>query len=57
MKRARTFTVEFKAQVVLEEVTGTKSAAEVYRQHTITSSVFLSMEDRIFGPCSSCLPT
>ncbi len=39
MKKPRTFTAEFKAQVVLEEVTGTKNASEICRQHNLSSSV------------------
>lgn len=40
MKKPRTFTADFKAKVVLEELTGAKSAAEVCRHYQVTSSVF-----------------
>lgn len=35
MARHRTFTPEFKAQVVLEIISGAKSAAEISRQHQL----------------------
>lgn len=34
-RRRRSFTAEFKAQVVLEVLTGTKSQAEAARQHKL----------------------
>ena len=34
-RRRRSFTAEFKAQVVLEVLSGTKSQAEVARQHKL----------------------
>jgi len=35
MTKRRTFTPEFKAQVVLEVISGAKSAAEACRQHSL----------------------
>ena len=35
MPKRRTFTPEFKAQVVLEVITGAKTAAEVCREHRL----------------------
>jgi transposase len=40
MTKRRTFTPEFKAQVVLEEVTGIKSKAEVCREYRLKPEVF-----------------
>jgi transposase-like protein len=39
MAKYRTFTPEFKAQVVLELLTGAKSAAELCREHHLKDSV------------------
>ena len=39
MSKRRTFTPEFKAQVVLEVLTGTKSAAQVCREHQLKDTV------------------
>jgi transposase len=40
MSKRRTFTAEFKAQVVLEELTGVKDKAEICREHQLRSQVF-----------------
>jgi transposase len=40
MPKRRTFTPEFKAQVVLEELTGVKDKAEICREHQLRSQVF-----------------
>jgi transposase-like protein len=40
MSKRRTFTPEFKAQVVLEELTGVKDKAEICREHQLRSQVF-----------------
>ena len=40
MKKQRTFTPDLKAQVVLEELTGMKSKAEVCRKHRLKPKVF-----------------
>jgi transposase len=40
MSKRRTFTPEFKAQVVLEEPTGVKDKAEICRQYRLRSQVF-----------------
>lgn len=40
MVNRRTFTPEFKARLVLEELTGVKSAAEIYREHKLKPQVF-----------------
>jgi transposase len=39
MPRGRTFTPEFKARVVLEDLTGVKSAAEICREHSLSPQV------------------
>lgn len=40
MKKQRTFTPEFKAQVVLEVLTGMKSAAQICREHQLNDATF-----------------
>jgi transposase len=40
VSRRRTFTPEFKAQVVLEELTGVKDKAEICREYRLTPQVF-----------------
>jgi hypothetical protein len=40
MSKRRTFTPKFKAQVVLEELTGVKDRAEICREHRLRSQVF-----------------
>ncbi len=39
MSKHRRFTAEFKAQVVLELLSGTKSSAELCRQHQLSSQL------------------
>lgn len=40
MSKRRTFTPEFKTQVILEELTGAKDQAEICREHRLRSQVF-----------------
>ena len=40
MSKRRAFTPEFKAQVVLEELTGVKDQTEICREHRLRSQVF-----------------
>ena len=40
MPKRRTFTPEFKAQVVLEELTGVKDRAEICREYRLRPKVF-----------------
>jgi transposase-like protein len=40
MSKRRTFTSDFKARVVLEELTGVKSKAEICREHQLKPQVF-----------------
>jgi transposase-like protein len=40
MPKARTFSAEFKAQIVLEVLTGAKTSAEICRQHQIHPNLF-----------------
>ena len=40
MSKRRTFTPDFKAQVVLEELTGVKDKAEICREHQLRPQVF-----------------
>ena len=39
MPRPRAFKPEFKARVVLEDLTGVRSAAEICREHSLSSQV------------------
>ncbi len=45
MGKYRTFTPEFKSQVVLQVLTGTKSVAEVCREHQLKDSLFYRWKD------------
>ena len=40
MTKRRAFTPEFKARLVLEELTGIKSTTEIYREHRLKPQVF-----------------
>ena len=40
MSKRRAFTPEFKAQVVLEELTGVKDKAEICREHQLRPQIF-----------------
>ncbi len=40
MPKARTFSAQFKAQLVLEVLSGAKSSAEICRQHQINPNLF-----------------
>ena len=40
MPKRRTFTSDFKARVVLEELTGVKSKAEICREHQLKPQIF-----------------
>jgi len=40
MAKRRTFKPDFKAQVVLEELTGAKSRAEICREHSVGPQLF-----------------
>jgi transposase-like protein len=56
MPKARTFSAEFKAQIVLEVISGAKTSGEVCRQHQIHpklfarwKSIFLEQAPTIFN--------
>lgn len=40
MSKRRVFTPDFKARVVLEEISGLKSAAQICREHRLSSQLF-----------------
>ena len=40
MAKRRTFTPEFKARVVIEELTGVKTTAEICREHQLRAPIF-----------------
>ena len=46
MAKRRTFTPEFKLQVVLEALRGTKSNAEICREHQVASTVVSAWKER-----------
>ena len=57
MAKRRTFSPEFKAQAVLEVLTGTKGGAQVCREHQIKDSVlsrwtqeFIERAPQLFAP-------
>ena len=45
MSKYRTFTPEFKVQVVLQVLTGVKSATEVCREHQLQRNLFYRWQD------------
>ena len=56
MPKRRTFTPEFKARVVIEELTGVKTTAEICRQHQLRAPIvsrwkaeFLKRASEIFA--------
>jgi transposase len=54
MTHRRQFTAEFKAQVVLELLSGAKSSAELCREHQIASSVLTDWKAQ-FLACAASL--
>jgi transposase len=52
MSKHRSFTPEFKAQVVLEVLTGSKSAAEVCREHQLKETVFYRWKEEFLNQAS-----
>ncbi len=52
MSKHRSFTPEFKAQVVLEVLTGVKSAAEICREHELKETVFYRWKDEFLKQAS-----
>jgi len=57
MSRRRTFTPDFKAQVVLEELTGVKSKAEICRQYQLKPQVFSRWRAEFVGRASEIFAT
>ena len=49
MPKRRTFTPEFKAQVVLEELSGIKDKAEICREYQLRSQVFARWREEFVG--------
>jgi len=57
MTKYRTFTTEFKAQVVLSVLTGAKTVAEVCRQHQLSDPLFYRWKaDLLAGLPHLCAP-
>lgn len=52
MSKHRSFTPEFKAAVVLEVLTGSKSAAEVCRDHQLKETVFYRWKEEFLDQAS-----
>ncbi len=48
-KARRSFTAEFKAEVVLEYLTGQRSAAEICREHQLKDSLFYRWKDEFLA--------
>jgi transposase len=57
MAKYRTFTPEFKAQVVLQVLSGTKSIAEVCREHQLKDSVFYRWRDEFLQNAAKVFQT
>ena len=57
MSKRRTFTPEFKAQVVLEELTGVKDKAEICREHQLRSQVFTRWKTEFLERASEIFAT
>jgi transposase len=55
MTHRRQFTAEFKAQVVLELLSGAKSSAELCREHQIASSVLADWKAHFLARAASLL--
>lgn len=53
MTHRRRFTAEFKAQVVLELLSGAKSSAEPCREHQLASSVLADWKAHFLGRAAS----
>ena len=49
MSKRRTFTPEFKAQVVLEELSGAKDKAEICREYRLRPQVFSRWREEFLG--------
>jgi transposase-like protein len=47
MSKRRTFTPEFKARVVLEELTGVKDKAEICREYRLRSQIFFRWREEL----------
>jgi hypothetical protein len=50
MAKRRTFLLEFKAQVVLEVLTGAKIGAQICREHQIKDTILTRWKQEFIGP-------
>jgi transposase-like protein len=57
MSERRTFTPEFKAQVVLEELTGVKDKAEICREYRLRPQVFSRWREEFLDRASEIFAT
>ena len=57
MPKRRTFTPEFKAQVVLEELTGVKDRAEICREYRLRPQVFSRWREEFVGRAAEIFAT
>jgi transposase len=56
MSRGRIFTPEFKAQLVLQVLTGSKSIAEVCREHQLKDTQFYHWKDQFLHNAAKAFP-
>lgn len=57
MTKRRTFTPEFKAKRVLEELTGVKTAADICREHQLKPQVFSRWRSEFLNRASEIFAT
>ena len=57
MSKRRTFTPEFKAQVVLEELTGVKTKADICREYQLRSQVLSRWREEFLERASEIFAT
>lgn len=57
MSNRRSFTPEFKAQVVLDLVSGTKSSAELCRQHQLSPALLAGWKEAFVARAASVFQT
>lgn len=56
MSRGRIFTPEFKAQIVLQVLTGSKSIAEICREHQLKDTQFYEWKNQFLHNAAKAFP-
>jgi transposase len=57
VSKPRTFSPEFKAQVVLQLLSGTKSSAELCREHQLSAQLLANWKDAFLARSASAFET